>query len=182
MRVSEAMALDADDIDWSNRVLTVRSSKYGKSRELLGHPSTVDALRSYGRRRDRPQRCEPSFFVSSRGTRLSHETVQPTFRRLLRHGGLEQPLSSPKPRMHGLRHSFAVNILLGWYRDGGDVAVRMPLLSTYLGHVDPRGTYWYLSAVPELPALAASRLEAPARARDDRRSPPPWKAFSPGGS
>jgi integrase len=85
--------------------------------------------------------------------------VQPTFRQLVRQSGLEQPSSSPQPRIHGFRHSFAVETLIGWYRDGQDVSVRLPLLSTYLGHVDPRATYWYFSAVPELLALAASRLE-----------------------
>ena len=91
--------------------------------------------------------------------------MQPTFRQLIHRAGLEQPPASPQPRVHGLRHSFAVNTLVGWYRDGGDVAVRMPLLSTYLGHVDPAATYWYLSAVPELLALAAQRLESASEAR-----------------
>jgi integrase/recombinase XerD len=162
MRVSETMALDIGDIDWPGQVLTVRVSKYGKSREVVLHPSTLDALRVYHLQRDRLalKRRAPSFFVSTRGSRLSHETVQPTFRQLVRLAGLEQPSGSPQPRIHGLRHSFAVDTLIGWYRAGDDVAARMPLLSTYLGHVDPRATYWYLSAVPELLALAASRLEA----------------------
>ena len=162
MRVGEAMALDADDVDWRGRALTVRNSKYGKSREVLVHSSTLDALRAYDRQRDRltPQRPARSFFVSTRGTRLSHETVQPTFRQLLPRAGLEQPSGGPQPTIHGLRHSFAVDTLVSWYRDGEDVAVRMPLLSTYLGHVDPRATYWYISAVPELLALAADRLQA----------------------
>jgi integrase/recombinase XerD len=162
MRVGEAMALDADDVDWPGRALTVRNSKYGKSREVLVHPSTLDALRAYDRQRDllTPQRPARSFFVSTRGTRLSHETVQPTFRQLLPRAGLEQPSGAPQPTIHGLRHAFAVDTLIGWYRDGEDVAVRMPLLSTYLGHVDPRATYWYISAVPELLALAADRLQA----------------------
>jgi integrase len=161
MRVSEAMALDnRGDIDFEQGVLTVRNTKFGKSRELLVHPSTLEALRAYSAERDRlaPCRCAPSLFVSTRGSRLSHETVQPTFRQLVRRAGLTQPPSSPQPRPHGLRHSFAVKTLISWYRDGGDVAARMPLLSTYLGHVDIAATYWYLSAVPELLALAAQRL------------------------
>jgi integrase/recombinase XerD len=161
MRVSEGMALDVDDIDWSSRALTVRNSKYGKSREVLVHASTIDALAAYDRQRNRlaPRRRGPSFFVSTRGTRLSHETVQPTFRQLVRRAGLTQPPWSPQPKIHGLRHTFTVDTLIGWYRDDEDVAVRMPLLSTYLGHVDPRATYWYVSAVPELLTLAARRLE-----------------------
>ena len=161
IRVGEAMALDASDIDWSGRALVVRESKYGKSREVLLHPSTLDALRAYDRLRDRlvPARSRFSFFVSTRGTPLSHNTVQPTFRHLLRQAGLEKPPGQPRPKIHSFRHSFTVDTLLGWYRDGGDVAVRMPLLSTYLGHLDPRATYWYISGVPELLALAAGRLE-----------------------
>ncbi|MDA8400395.1 MAG: tyrosine-type recombinase/integrase [Candidatus Dormibacteria bacterium] len=166
MRVSEAMALERDDVDWSNRLLTVRNSKYNKSREILVHLSTLDVLRAYSDERDRlaSSHCAPSLFVSSRTTQLSHATVQPTFRELIRRAGLEQPPLSPQPKLHGLRHTFAVNTLLDWYRDGDDVAVRMPLLSTYLGHVDPAATYWYLSAVPELLALAAQRLAGADRA------------------
>lgn len=165
MRISEAMALEHDDVDWNDALLTVRNSKYGKSRELLVHPSTLEALRGYSAERDRlcARRRAPSLFVSSRGTRLCHETVQPTFRQLVRQAGLERPSGSPQPRVHGFRHSFAVDTLIGWYRDGGDVAARMPLLATYLGHVDIAATYWYLSAVPELLALAAQRLEKAGR-------------------
>jgi integrase len=167
LRIGEAMRLDRDDIDWSNQLLSVRDSKYGKSRQVLLHRSTLDALGSYGERRDRlcrrPQ--APSFFVSTRGTRLVHSTIYPSFRSLLRQAGLAQRSSSCRPRVHDLRHSFAVKTLLGWYRDGDDVSVRMPLLSTYLGHVDPAATYWYLSAAPELLALAAERLELAAGER-----------------
>jgi integrase/recombinase XerD len=85
--------------------------------------------------------------------------VQPTFRQLVRHVGLEPRSPSCRPRIHSFRHSFAVTTLIRWYRDGDDVAARMPLLSTYLGHVDSAATYWYLSATPELLGLAAGRLE-----------------------
>lgn len=159
LRSGEAMALDRDDIDWGEGLLAVRNSKFNKSREVLLHPSTIKALKGYDDQRDRlsPSPATSSFFISTRGTRLQHETIQPTFRQLRRHVGLGQP--SCHPRLHDLRHTFAVNTLLRWYRDGGDVASRMPLLSTYLGHVDPAATYWYLSAVPELLGLAAERLE-----------------------
>jgi integrase len=161
MRIGEAMALDRDDIDWHNGLLIVRTSKYGKSREVLLHPSTIEALDAYRRQRDRlsPQPSASSFFVSTRGTRLLHTAIYPTFRELLRRTGLDRASPSCRPRVHGLRHTFAVNTLLEWSRDGGDVAVRMPLLSTYLGHTCPAATYWYLSAVPELLGLAAARLE-----------------------
>jgi integrase/recombinase XerD len=169
MRVGEAIALDVGDIDWPGYALAVRESKYGKSREILLHSSAIDALKSYGVARDRFGRPRPgsSFFISVRGSRLSHNTVQPTFRHLVRLAGLEKPPGSPQPRIriHCFRHSFAVDTLIAWYRDGGDVAVRIPVLSTYLGHVDPRSTYWYVSGVPELLALAAQRLETADRTR-----------------
>ena len=168
LRVSEAMRLDRDDLERVNGVLTVRESKYGKSREVLMHLSTVEALTGYLEQRDQlsPAASAPSLFASMRGTRLAHETVQPTFRGLLRQAGLKPASPSCRPRIHSFRHSFAVNTLIGWYRDGGDVAARLPLLSTYLGHVDPKATYWYLSAAPELLGLAAERLE---RNSGDRR-------------
>ncbi len=161
MRISEAMRLDRDDLDCGHGLLIVRDSKFGKSREVLLHLSSVKALSRYAHERDRLSPCPsaPSFFVSMRGTRLLHATVQPTFRELFRRVGLKPRSPSCRPRIHSFRHSFAVNTLIGWYRDGGDVAARLPLLSTYLGHVDPAATYWYLSAAPELLGLAAERLE-----------------------
>jgi integrase len=159
LRIGEALTLDRDDVDWSQGSLRVRSSKFNKSREVLLHPSTLQALKAYSGQRERLSPCPsaPSFFVSTRGTRLLHATVYPTFRGLLRRVFGED--TSCRRRIHDFRHAFAVNTLLAWYRDGGDVAARLPLLSTYLGHVDPAATYWYLSAVPELLALAAQRLE-----------------------
>jgi integrase/recombinase XerD len=161
LRVGEAMRLDRSDVDWAHAVLVVRDSKFAKSREVMVHQSSLEALRVYGRCRDRlcPAPAVPSLLVSTRGTRLLHPTVHGAFRQILRGAGLWQDSASSRPRIHGLRHSFAVKTLLGWYRDGGDVEARMPWLSTYLGHVDPAATYWYLSAAPELLALAAERLE-----------------------
>jgi integrase/recombinase XerD len=122
---------------------------------------TSDRPVDYGERRDRlcPDAKERSFFITTRGTRLCHPTVYVPFRALLDQAGIRHQSPSRRIRIHDLRHSFAVKTLLGWYRDGDDVAARMPLLSTYLGHVDPAATYWYLSAAPELLALAAERLE-----------------------
>jgi integrase len=163
MRVSEAIGLDRDDVDWANGLLLVRESKFGKSREVLLHSTTVRALKSYARRRDHlcPHSTIPSLFVSAWGTRPSYSTVQKTFYALVRQTGLDVQQSSTRaPRVHDLRHTFAVKTLAGWYRDGCDVETRMPLLSTYLGHVSPAGTYWYLSSTPELLALATKRLEA----------------------
>jgi len=161
LRIGEAIRLDREDVDPVGRVLTVRDSKFGKSREVLLHPSTVQALASYAEIRDRlcSHPKERSFFVTTRGTRPTHPTLYQPFRALLDHAGVQHPSPQRRGRPHDLRHSFAVKTLLDWYRDGDDVAARMPLLSTYLGHVDPAATYWYLSAAPELLALAAERLE-----------------------
>jgi integrase/recombinase XerD len=160
LRIGEAIRLDREDFDSTHGVLTVRDSKFGKSREVLLHESTVRALDDYGELRDRlrPTAKERSFFITTRGTRLCHPTIYVPFRALLEQTGVKHPSPPRRVRIHDLRHS-AVKTLLGWYRDGGDVAARMPLLSTYLGHVDPAATYWYLSAAPELLALAAERLE-----------------------
>jgi integrase/recombinase XerD len=152
--------LDREDFDLAARTLTVRDSKFGKSLEVLLHPSTVRALAGYEEIRDHlcPDPGTRSFFLT-RGTRPAHLTIHQPFRMLLRQVGITHPTPGRNVRAHDLRHSFTVNTLLGFYRDGGEVAARMPLLSTYLGHVDPAATYWYLSAAPELLALAAERLE-----------------------
>lgn len=167
LRIGEALRLDRDDVDTSHGLLTVRDSKFGKSREVLLHPSTVTALQNYGEIRDRlcPHPKEPSFFITTRGTRIAHPTIYLPFRTLLEQAGVTHPMPGRHVRVHDLRHSFAVRTLLGWYRDGGDVQTRMPLLSAYMGHVDPAATFWYLSAAPELLALAAERLEHTERGR-----------------
>ncbi|TME25722.1 MAG: integrase [Chloroflexi bacterium] len=160
MRVGEAIGLVRDDLDWSHRRLIIREGKFGASRELPLHPSTIDALEMYARLRDQcwPQPRSP-FFISMAGTRLIHENVHWTFRRLVRHVGLQPRSASCRPRIHDLRHTFAVNTLIDWYRSGVDVGAWMPRLSTYLGHAAPAWTYWYLSATPELLSLAAARLD-----------------------
>jgi integrase len=162
LRVSEVIGLDRDDVDCVDGLLVVRNSKFGKSREVILHASTVQTLKTYARQRDRlcPNPKTPSFFVSAWGTRPTYSAIQKSFYVLVRQASLHQRPSARGPRVHDLRHSFAVNTLVGWYRDGADVEARMPLLSTYLGHVSPVSTYWYLSATPELLALAARRLEA----------------------
>lgn len=161
LRDGEAFALDRHDIDRANSLLRIRDSKFGKSREVLIHQTTTAALDGYIARRDqlRPGGDPVCVFVSSWGARLSHKTVHPAFDQIRRTSGVTGTSPGRVPRLHDLRHTFAVNTLLGWYRAGDDVAAKLPLLSTYLGHVDPAATYWYLSAVPELLALAAGRLE-----------------------
>jgi integrase/recombinase XerD len=160
MRISEAIKLDRTDIDWAEAVLLVRESKFGKSRYVPLHHSTLEPLVGYARRRDElcPHPLDASFFVSLRRTRLYPCSVQATFRRLCQHAGVGADAPFP-PRLHDLRHSMAVKTLLGWYRDGVDVQSRLPALATYLGHRDPAYTYYYLSAAPELLACAAGLLD-----------------------
>jgi integrase len=161
LRIGEALHLDRDNVDLGDGVLTVRDSKFGKSREVLLHATTVAALAEYCEIRDRlcPHPTQQSFFITTRGTRIAHPTIYLPFRALLEQARITHPVPGRHVRVHDLRHSFAVKTLLGWYRDGRDVQARMPLLSTYLGHVDPAATFWYLSAAPELLGLAADRLE-----------------------
>ncbi len=167
MRIGEAIRLDRGDVDLAAGVLVVRHAKFGKTRQLPLHASTVAALRAYLRRRDRhqPPAQTPAVFISPAGTRLLYCNVQWTFQRLARQAGLQPRSASCRPRIHDLRHSFAVHTLLDAYRHGHDVADRLALLSIYLGHVNPAGTYWYLSAAPELMALAAARLDQHQAAR-----------------
>ena len=161
LRVGEAIRLDRDDIDWNQGLLIVRNSKFGKSREIPLHETAVRALRDYSRERDQLYRAPsvPAVFISTAGTRLLYCNVNWTFLRLVHRAGLKPRSGSCRPRLHDLRHSFAVRTLLEAHQSGSDVKVRLSLLSTYLGHVDPGATYWYLSAAPELLALAGHRLD-----------------------
>jgi integrase len=159
MRVSEPVGLDRDDVDLNRGILTVRRTKFGKTRMLPLHASTLEALRRYVDRRDRLFPRTRSFFVSERGTRLTVWSVEKTFVLLSRQIGLRSPEDSYGPRLHDLRHRFAVQTLLRWYRTDIDVERHLPELSTYLGHVHVADTYWYISAVPELLHLATLRLE-----------------------
>jgi integrase/recombinase XerD len=160
MRVGEAIALGRDQLDIDRGLLIVRAGKFGKDRLVPLHPTTIEALQLYAQRRDTqwPASTASTFFVSTVNTRLTYNTVRVVFARLAGQAGLVAR-GRCSPRMHDFRHRFAVETLLGWYRSGDDVAARLPLLSTFLGHVKPTSTYWYLSATPELLALAAGRLE-----------------------
>jgi len=161
MRVGEAMALDNTDVDLDAGVLVINKAKFGKHRRLPLHTSTVAALHGYAQVRERLRhpRQVPSFFVSTRGTRLLYRCVHDTFTELLTRAGITAPAGAATPTIHGLRHSFAVATLRDWYRADLDVAARLPALSAYLGHAHPASTYWYLSAAPDLLASAAQRLE-----------------------
>jgi len=160
MRVGEAIRLDRHDIDYDRGILVVRQTKFGKSRELPLHPSTIEALRAYAYFRDRhlPVQHASSFFLSRRGKRLIYQNVHFKFHRFINQAGLANRRPR-RPRIHDLRHSFAVRILIDWHRAGVEVQSRLPLLSTYMGHVDPAMTYRYLTAVPELLILVSERAQ-----------------------
>ena len=163
MRISEALHLKSVDVDWDAGALTVRRTKFGKSRLVPLHPSTVRELAEYALRRDaflqrKGRPCSGYFFVTNRGTAFSDNNARAAFRELL----LKARLNTSKqggPRIHDLRHRFAVETLRRWYQAGEQVEHRLPALSTYLGHVNVASTYWYLSCTPELAAAASERIE-----------------------
>ena len=159
MRIGEAISLDRDDFDAGSGIVTIRHGKFGKARALPLHPSTVAALDDYLRRDDRPRSAGiPPLLISSRGKKLQYGNVFEIFHKLLDHCGIAQRSATCRPRIHDLRHSFAVSTIVDDYQTGAPGA-RLAILSTYLGHADPSSTYWYLSAAPELLALAGERLE-----------------------
>jgi integrase len=161
MRTGEVCRLKRDDVDLDDGVLTIRDSKFGKSRQVPLHSSTTAALRAYATARDAcfPHTTMPGFFLSTRGTRLDEQNLSHPFAALIAAAGIVTPAGRRRPRLADFRHTFAVNTLISWYRDGADVQARLPQLTTYLGHADPKSTYWYLTGSPELLSLAAARLE-----------------------
>ena len=166
-RIGELIALDRDDLDRTERSLLVRNAKFGDTRMLPLHQTTVDALSNYADLRDRhwPLSKTPAFFVSTAGTRLAYGNVATTFRHLVRTADLRPRSKGCRPRIHDFRHRMVVVTLIDWYRAGVDVAARLPALSTYLGHSHPGFTFWYVSSAPELLALAAARVDNNRRTR-----------------
>ncbi len=168
LRPGEALALDIDDVNLLDGVLTVRESKFGKSRFVpLGESARV-ALAAYAKFRDsvRPSRDTPAFLVTGRGSRLGPIATRRTFATLGKAVGLRPHCtrrSGRGPRLQDMRHTFATRRLIEWYRAGLDVDRLMPRLATYLGHAHVAATYWYIQAVPELLRLATERMEAAAR-------------------
>jgi integrase/recombinase XerD len=162
LRVGEALRLDTDDLDRDRALLVIRDSKFQRSREVPLHPSTFEALTNYSDLRDLRYRIPrtAAFFVTRSGQRLSYGTIRGHFHHVVEQVGLQARSPRCRPRLHDFRHGFACATLEDWYRSGIDVQARLPLLSTYLGHLDPISTYWYLSGKPELMAMAADRLES----------------------
>lgn len=161
LRLGEALNLRIGDIDWAKGILTIRDSKFGKSRLVPLHPSTCKVLSAYAQRRDRvfATRAETHFFVNQNSNRLDKGEVHRTFYALSRRIGLRAPSASRGPRLHDFRHRFAVETLRRWYRNGEDPKRCLPILSTYLGHAHVTDTYWYLTGTPELLGAAGKRLE-----------------------
>ena len=161
LRIGEALALDDGDIDTGEGMLIVRQDKAQSFRLVPLHPTALAAVAGYRRRRDQafPGRAATAVLASRTGDRLTYNAVHKTFTRLAAAAGLGPRTGRCRPTIHGLRHSFAVSMLAGWYRDGADVPARLPWLSTVMGHSGPASTYWYVSSSPELMALAAQRLQ-----------------------
>ncbi|MEI8696903.1 tyrosine-type recombinase/integrase [Mesorhizobium sp. ISC15] len=159
--LSEALDLRRDDVDLDQGILTIRETKFGKSRLVPLHATTVAVLSDYAARRDAHLVAPRSayFFVAEQGGRLLHQYVHRVFWQLSRQIGLRQRGQRNGPRIHDLRHRFAVQALTNWYRAGEDVERELPVLSTFLGHANVRDTYWYLSAAPELMTHAARLLD-----------------------
>jgi integrase/recombinase XerD len=159
MRLGEAVGLERGDVDFDTGIITIRQAKFDRTRLVPLHPTVTDALGHYQAERDRrcPDPRSSTFFLSSIGTALTPTGVARTLRQLTTSMGIRT--DSVHPRTHDLRHSFAVRTLIQWHRSGVDIDAAMPRLSTYLGHIAPTDTYWYLSAAPELMELAARRLD-----------------------
>jgi len=167
LRVSEALALDREDVDLEQGVLHVRRTKFGKSRLVAVHDSTRRILTDYAQQRDRvvQRPATAAYFLAERGGRVTEWATRYNFAKVSRSVGLRVPTTNCRhgrgPRLHDMRHRFAVCTLLNWYRADIDVEREIPKLATYLGHVHVNETYWYIEAVPELLELATRRLESP---------------------
>jgi integrase/recombinase XerD len=158
MRIGEAVALERENVDLDAGLITIRKAKGDRARLVPLHPTSTEALRRYASERDRlcPAPRSRAFFLSSVGTPVHANGLRQTFREITTQIGIRTEMVHP--RVHDLRHRYAVQTLIDWQRSGVNIDEQIPTLSTYLGHVSPADTYWYLSASPELMALAADRV------------------------
>jgi len=164
LRISEAISLNNRDIDLQNGIITLYNGKNGKDRILPVTECTKNHLKEYSRKRDRFLGHAPEpFFISDEGIRLTDCAVRYNFAVVGKMIGLRTEQHFHKhgigPRIHDLRHTFAVKVLINWYKEGKNIDQEMLKLVTYLGHQSPSHTYWYIEAVPELLALASQRVE-----------------------
>lgn len=161
LRLSETIHLRDVDVELKLGLLTVRQTKFAKSRQLPLHASTVDALQRYRRLRSRhvPAASAMSFFVSRKGTSPSLRQVSRVFATLRKQLGWVSRGGHDQPRIHDLRHTFAVRRMMLWETYGTEIDQVMLALSTYMGHAKISNTYWYLTAVPELMNVAAGKFE-----------------------
>ena len=167
LRAHEALHLDRDDVDLVHGVLTIRDTKFGKTRYVPLHPSTQRALQRYAKLRDRLCRSpgSPRFFLSDHGNGVTYDTLRWTFVKVSRQSGLRGPGDRHGPRLHGFRHRLAIHTLLRWYRRGVDVERHLLELSTYWGRAHLTGAQWYLTATPQLLRYALNQVE-----RSERRN------------
>ncbi len=161
MRPPEPLRLTCADVDFQSHTLTVRQTKFSKSRIVVLHPTATKALEEYARARDRHVKYprSPGFFLSDDGSAFTHKKALWAFRYLRRQLGWVPRPGCRVPRLYDLRHTFVCRRLLAWHRDGIDVHVAMPALSTYLGHVKVTDTYWYVTGIPELMNTVSARFE-----------------------
>ena len=162
LRIGEAIGLEVQDVDLASGILTIRGTKFGKSRLVPLHPTTVSELRKYKKRRDEflAGRVSSPFFINSNGARLCDRDIYRVFHQLSVKVGLRKSAVGYGPRLHDFRHRLAVRTLANWYQEGKDAERRLPVLSAFLGHVLVSHTYWYLTEYPELMRLAVQRLES----------------------
>ena len=161
LRISEALALRRSDVDLERGLLTIRQSKFRKSRLIPLHPTTTDALRAYASSRDKrlPASTTDAFFMSDSGRSMNYRQIEYAFACLRAQLGWRARGGHPNPRIHDLRHSFICRRLIGWYQEGSNVGNAMLVLSTYVGHTQVTDTFWYVTAIPELMAIAGNRFE-----------------------
>ena len=172
LRVSEALGLDRPDVmpRSSPDTMLIREAKFHKSRIVPLHPTTAEQLRIYAGHREL-MGCglqTSAFFVSSHGGRLSYDTLRQRFHTFVEKAGIRPREKCNKPTVHSLRHTFVVSRLRRWHEEGVDVERRLAHLATYLGHVDVRETYWYMTVTPELLTAATTDFRAPRLAGGDQ--------------
>ena len=161
LRISEALNLSVENVDLESGILTISGAKFGKTRLIPLHSSTVSALTRYrdARQQFLQARSVDYWFVNQQANPLGYECVRSNFRKLLKLLDIDSKAGHPRPRLHALRHHFAVATLTRWYKNGVNVDGQLPVLSAYLGHVETRDTYWYITACPNLMNMAKDRLE-----------------------